>query len=176
MRRPGVDRATLFAATIEKIVPVENYETQPEASLHFALPLGNEGGRAGDNDTLDLLAHDHLAQDEAGFNRFAESNVVGDKEVDARHLERFFQRLQLVGHDLDARAMRRLEQPRIRGGYEIPSKRVEVSGEDVRRVESLAGEVLPVRFRQDLGVSLAFPEDRSEERRVGKECRSRRSP
>jgi hypothetical protein len=34
---------------------------------------------------------------------------------------------------------------------------VEISGEDVRRVESLAGEVLPVSFRQDLGVSLAFP-------------------
>jgi hypothetical protein len=37
---------------------------------------------------------------------------------------------------------------------------VEVSGEDVRRVEPFAGEVLPVRFRQYLGVSLAFPEDR----------------
>jgi hypothetical protein len=30
----------------------------------------------------------------------------------------------------------------------------------VRRVEPLAGEVLPVGFRQDLGVSLAFPEYR----------------
>jgi len=30
----------------------------------------------------------------------------------------------------------------------------------VGRVESLAGEVLPVRFRQDLGVRLAFPEYR----------------
>jgi hypothetical protein len=37
---------------------------------------------------------------------------------------------------------------------------VEVSGEDVRRVEPLAGEVFPVRFRQDLCVSLALPEDR----------------
>ena len=27
------------------------------------------------------------------------------------------------------------------------------------RVESLAGEVIPVGFRQDLGVGLAFPED-----------------
>jgi hypothetical protein len=36
---------------------------------------------------------------------------------------------------------------------------VEVSGEDVRRIETPAGEILPVRFRQDLGVRLAFPED-----------------
>ena len=36
---------------------------------------------------------------------------------------------------------------------------MEIRGKDVRRVEPLAGEVLPVRFRQDLRVSLAFPED-----------------
>ena len=29
----------------------------------------------------------------------------------------------------------------------------------MRCVETLAGEMAPVRFRQDLGVSLAFPED-----------------
>jgi len=50
-----------------------------------------------------------FAENEAGFNRFAESNVVGNKEVDARHLERLLQGLQLVGHDLDAGAVRRLE-------------------------------------------------------------------
>jgi hypothetical protein len=60
---------------------------------------------------------------------------------------------------LDAGAVRRLEKPRVRGRYEVPAKRVEVGGKDVWRVEPLAGEVLPVRFRQDLGVSLAFPED-----------------
>jgi len=54
--------------------------------------------------------------------------------------------------------VRRLEKPRVRGGYEIPAESVEVGGEDVRRVEPFAGEVLPVGFRQDLRVSLAFPE------------------
>jgi hypothetical protein len=41
-----------------------------------------------DDDALHLLAHDHFAEDEARFNRFAESDVVGDKEIYARHLER----------------------------------------------------------------------------------------
>lgn len=123
------------------------------------MPLSDEGGGTGDDDTLDLLAHDHFAEDEAGFNRFAESNVVGDKEVDARHLERFFQRLQLVGHDLDTRAMRGLEKSRVRGGYEVPAERVEVSREDVWRVEPLAGEVAPVGLLQDLGVNLSLPEN-----------------
>jgi hypothetical protein len=158
MRGPGVDRVTAFAAAIEEIVPVENYETQSEAGLHFALPLGDEGGRAGDDDTLDLLAHDHFAENETGLDGFAEANVVGDKEIDARHLESLLERLQLVGHDLDAGAMRRLEKARVGGGYEVPPKRAEISGEDVRRVEPFAGEVLPVGFGQDLGVRLALPE------------------
>src|ERR1017187_474039 len=159
MRGPGVDRIPAFAAAVEKIIPVANYEAQAEASLHLALPLGDEGGRACDDGALHLLAHDHFAEDEAGFNRFAESDVVGDKEIDARHLEGLLQRLQLVGHDLDAGAVRRLEKSRVRGGYEVPAKRVEVGGEDMRRVEPLAGEVFPVSFRQDLSVNLAFPED-----------------
>jgi hypothetical protein len=60
---------------------------------------------------------------------------------------------------LDAGAVRRLKKSRVGGGYEVPAKRVEVGGKDVWRVEPLAGEVLPVGFRQDLGVRLAFPED-----------------
>jgi hypothetical protein len=59
---------------------------------------------------------------------------------------------------LDAGAVRRLKKSRVRGGYEVPAKRVEISGEDVRRVEPLAGEVLPVRLRQNLGIGLALPE------------------
>src|ERR1039458_7569361 len=122
MRGPGVDRVAAFAAAIEKIVPVENYEAQSEASLHFALPLGDERGRAGDDDALDLLAHDHFAEDEAGFNRFAQSNVVGDKEIDARHLERFLQVLQVVITCLDPGAVRRLKESRVRGSYQVPPK------------------------------------------------------
>jgi hypothetical protein len=37
---------------------------------------------------------------------------------------------------------------------------VEVGGEDVRCVETLAGEMPPVRLLQDLGVRLSLPEDR----------------
>src|ERR1035441_2591541 len=99
MGSPRVDRVTAFAAAIEEIVSVENDEAQAEASLHFALPLGEERGRARDDDALHLLTHDHLAENETGLDRFAESDIVSDEEIDARHLEGFFQRLQLVGHD-----------------------------------------------------------------------------
>src|ERR1700687_2169677 len=122
MSGPRVDSVTAFPAAVEKIVSVENDEAQAEASLHFALPLSDKRGRARDEDPLHLLAHDHFAENEAGFDRFAESDIVGDEEVDARHLERLFQRFQLVGHDLDASAVRRLEKSRVRGCYEIPAK------------------------------------------------------
>ena len=54
--------------------------------------------------------------------------------------------------------MRRLEKSRVGGGYEVPAKRVEVGRENVRGVKTLGGKMLPVRFRQDLGVSLTLPE------------------
>jgi hypothetical protein len=59
---------------------------------------------------------------------------------------------------LDAGAVRRLKKSRVRGGYEVPAKRVEVRGEDVRCVETLAGEVAPVGLRESMRIGLAFPE------------------
>ena len=159
MSGPGVDCVTSFAPAIEEIVPVENDEAQTEAGLHFALPLGDEGSRASDDDALHLLAHDHFAKYEAGFNRFAESYVIGDEKIDARHLESLLQGLQLVRHDLDAGAMRRLEKSGIRGCDEIPAEGVDVSGEDVGRVKARASQMAPVGLLQDLGVDFPFPKD-----------------
>jgi hypothetical protein len=53
-----------------------------------------------------------------------------------------------------------LEKPRVRGGYEIPAKRVEVRGEDVRCVETLAGELAPVGRLENMRIDLPFPEHR----------------
>ena len=159
VRCPRVDCVTAFATTIEEVVSVEDHEAEAEAGLHFALPLSYEGGRTGNHDALNFLAHDHLTENEASFDSFAESNVIGDKEVDARHLERLFQRLQLVRHDLDAGAVRRLEQARIRGCYKVPAEGMQVGGENVWGVEALAREMPPVRLLKYLGVDFAFPED-----------------
>jgi hypothetical protein len=60
---------------------------------------------------------------------------------------------------LDAGAVRRLKKSWVRGGYEVPAKRVEVRGEDVGCVETLAGEMAPVRLRESMRIGLPFPED-----------------
>jgi hypothetical protein len=106
------------------------------------------------------LTHDHFAENESSFDRFAETSVVCDEEVDSRHLERFLQWLQLIRHDLNAGTIRRLEKSGVRGGDQIPAERVKVRREDMRRVETLVREMPPVRLVQDLGVDLAFPKDR----------------
>jgi hypothetical protein len=63
----------------------------------------------------------------------------------------------LVGHDLDPGAMGRLEQPRIRGGDQVPAQRVDVSGENVWGVKARPSQMAPVGLLQDLGVDFPFP-------------------
>ena len=53
-----------------------------------------------------------------------------------------------------------MEQPRIRGGDQIPAERVKIGGEDMRRVKALAREVAPVSLLENVGIDLPFPEDR----------------
>src|SRR5262245_23388689 len=79
------------------------------------------------------MAKHQLQQHEAGLNRLAEANVVRDEQVDARHLDRANDRIELIALDLDAAAERRLELTGIgdRGG--APSDRVE-EGLEVRRL------------------------------------------
>jgi hypothetical protein len=56
--------------------------------------------------------------------------------------------------------VRRLEKSGVGRGYEVPPKGVEISGEDVRCVEPLAGKMPPVSLLQDLGINFALPKNR----------------
>ncbi len=134
-------------------------KVRPKRTSIFRLPLGDDGSRAGDHDSLDLLSHDHLAQHEPGFNGLAEADVIGDEEVHSRQVEGLAKWFQLVGHHLDSRTVRSLEQPWVRGGHQIPADRIEVGGELVRGIEAAAGHVVPETRFEDARIDLAFPED-----------------
>ncbi len=58
-----------------------------------------------------------------------EAHVVGDEQVDARQQQRLAQRLELVGVDADAGAIRRLKQLRVGRGDRVPAERAVVGGE-----------------------------------------------
>jgi hypothetical protein len=109
VRRPGVDPEAPLAAAAGDELAAHHLEAQAEAAHHLVAPLQADRGRADDQDEAGLLAQDQLLQDQAGLDRLAEADVVGDEEVGARQLERLHQRRELVGHQLDAGAKGRLE-------------------------------------------------------------------
>ena len=84
-------------------------EAQAEAPLHLALPLEAHRRRADDEDEARLLSQEQLLEHEPRLDGLAEPDVVRDEEVRARELERLHERRELVRHELDARAERRLE-------------------------------------------------------------------
>jgi hypothetical protein len=104
MRRPWVDTESALSPDFLNVVFVEDLEGQSEPRVEFLLPLQEHRWRAGNDDFSGLLPEQQFSCDEPGFDSLAEADVVGNKEVNARELERFAQRLQLVGFDLDASA------------------------------------------------------------------------
>jgi hypothetical protein len=139
--------------------PVVHLELQTEPLLHLVAPLQTHRRRRDDQDQLDLLPQQQLLQHEPGLDRLSETDVVRDEQVRARQLQRLLQRRELVIHELDARAERRLEEPRIGGGDRVPSERVQVGREVMWRVE-LAHLTEAMRLGlQDAGTELELPED-----------------
>jgi hypothetical protein len=143
VRGPGVDAVAALAAAGGHVVAVEDDEGEAEALLHLLLPLAHDRGRAGDDDPAHALAQEHLAEDEAGLDGLAEADVVGDEEAHARHGQGLAQRLELVVLDLDAGAVRGLEEFGRGRGDAAPAQGVQVGGEQLGAVEAAAGDALP---------------------------------
>ena len=57
------------------------------------------------------MADDEFQRDQPGLDGLAEAHVVGDEQVDPRHLDGPHHRVKLVVLDVDAAAERRLERP-----------------------------------------------------------------
>jgi hypothetical protein len=85
-----------------------------------------------------FLAKEKFTSDEASFDRFSQTGIVSDEEVDARQTERFAERLHLVGVNLDSSSERRLKQIWIGGSHTVPSQRVQKRGKLAGLVEALS--------------------------------------
>ena len=157
MRRPGVDGEAPLAAHSGDVCAIEDREREPEARLHLVTPLLQHRRRTGDHDPIDPPAQQQLARDQAGLDRLAETDVVGDEEIDARQPERLSQRLELVGIDADAGSKRRLKELRIGRGDAAPGQGAQVGGEQRRIVEALARDGAPAIADQNPGVQLVLP-------------------
>src|SRR6185436_4941471 len=74
--------------------------------------------------------------------------------------QRLPQRLELEGLHLDACAVGRLEERRVRRRHAVPAQRVQVGGELPRLVEAPRADGVPGLLRvADPAVDLALPED-----------------
>lgn len=158
VRRPRIDAEAALPALPHHVVAIQHLERQSEARVHFVAPLQHHGWRRGDDDASNLLPNQQLANDQAGFNRLAETHVVGDEQVDAGEQQRLSQRLELVRVDLDSRSVGRLEQLRVGGGNGVPAQRVQVGRKCSRIVEPSISDTRPRIGGRGPRVDLGLPQ------------------
>ena len=94
----GTPRIRVHAEAFAKRVrlrAVDQIEVQRELGPHLLLPLRPERGRRQNQHALDAPAQQQLGENQAGFHRLAEADIVGDQQIDARHAQRLQQRDEL---------------------------------------------------------------------------------
>jgi hypothetical protein len=159
VRRPGVHAEAALDAPAGDELPRHHLEAEAEAAHHLVAPLKADRGGTDDQHEVGLLAEDQLLEDEPRLDRLSEPDIVGDEEVRAGELEGLHEGRELVRHELDAGAERRLEAGGVGGADGAPLERVEVGAEAGRRVEGL-GLPEPLGLRSDhASAELEVPED-----------------
>jgi len=136
---------------------VNDPEVEPELVPHLVPPLDLKRGRADDEGPSGPVPDDQLEGDQARLNGLAEPHVVGDQQVDPRHLDGAEHGVELVVLDVDARAERRLDVPHIGGGHSPPAHRVEERVEPVGGVK--AGRLGQGNLLDDHRARLDLPDD-----------------
>ena len=162
VRLPGVGGMAALFAHAANVGAVEDLEIQSELRFQFVAPLVDHRRRTGDDYRVDTLTQEHLAGDQAGFDRLTQADVIGYEQVDARELQGLGERNQLIGVELDTSAERGLERTRVGGRHAVPAERAEIGGEIADRVEGrllvLAADRLPSLFADDAGIDLGLPD------------------
>jgi hypothetical protein len=107
--QPWINRESALPPYRGDTGAVDDCEPQPEPRLKLIRPLPEHRGRRGNDDKVDPTPQQQFAQDEAGFDRFAEADIIGDQQIDPRKYERFAQRFELIRVEADARPERCLK-------------------------------------------------------------------
>ncbi len=134
--RVGSDTAA--ATQFANLVGVDHLEREAELFKHLAAPFVAQRRRAQDEHAARAMSQEHFLDDESRFDRFAETDVVGDQQVDARHVERANDRVELVVFERDAGAKRGLERLAVGRRDRAPANGVEKRVQAIRVVEAVA--------------------------------------
>ena len=155
--RPRVDVDAPPPAKVTHQLRVHDAEVEAELVPHLVPPLDLQGGRADHEDLPGPVADDEFEGHHARLDGLAQAHVVGDQQVDPRHLDRPHHRVKLVVLDLDAAAERRLDVLVVgrRGGP--PAHGVQEGVELLGLVE--AGRLGEGDLLDDPGARLDLPDD-----------------
>ena len=99
---PRVDVDAPAAAQHPHQRRVHDAEVEAELVPHLLPPLDLERGRADDQNLPGPVPDDEFQRHHARLDGLAEAHVVGDQQVDPRHLDRPHHRVELVVLDVDA--------------------------------------------------------------------------
>ncbi len=128
-RRPGIGAVAAAAAQCLQMLGVDDLEREAEFGLQFVLPLLRHRWRCEHQCEIDAATQQQFAEHEAGLDRLAEPEVVGDQQVDPRQAQRLAKREQLIGIEPDAGAERRLEQVALGRSRGAPADGAQIGGE-----------------------------------------------
>ncbi len=154
---PRVDVDSPLPSQVPHQLAVHDAEVEAELVPHLVPPLDLERGRAEDQDPAGTVPEDQFEGDHPGLDGLAQANVVGDQQVDPRHLDRPDHGVKLVVLDVDARSERRLDVLHVGGGCGTPADGIEKGVEPVGFVE--AAGLGQVDFLQLPGSRLQLPEN-----------------
>ncbi len=103
------------------------------------------------------VAQDQFLSDEAGLDRLAEADIVGDQQVDARHLDGAYDRIELVILNSDATTERGLQGAHVGGRDRAPAHGIEEGVQDDGIIEAIGpGQLGPFAYP---GSRLQFPDN-----------------
>ena len=138
---------------------VDDPELEPELLAHLVAPLQLQAGRADDERGPRAVAQDQLLDDEAGLDRLAEADVVGDQQRGARHPQRAHEGFELVVLDRDAAAKRGLQRLLVGAGDRAPAHGIEERVERRGVVDVLGADRRQLGALDDLRPGLDLPDD-----------------
>lgn len=143
------------AAQLAHQLAVHDAQLQAELVAHLIAPLDLQARGTHHQDGARAMPQQQLLQHQPGLDGLAQTHVIGDEQIDARHLQRAHHWIQLIILDGDAAAKRRVQVPHIGRRHRAPAHRIEERIEPFGIIEALRrigqrGPIVDPRARLDL--------------------------